>query len=100
MQLPNFFIVGAAKAGTTSLWRYLLQHPDIFMPSDILYKEPAYFSDIKGIRNLHEYAALFSAANTEKMIGEASTAYLTSPESPVRIKDLSPSTCDVYSQDD
>ncbi len=90
MQLPNFFIVGAAKAGTTSLWRYLLQHPDVFMPSDIMYKEPAYFSDIKGIRNLDEYEALFSGVTAEKMIGEASTAYLTSPESPVRIKDKIP----------
>ncbi|MEJ2163891.1 MAG: glycosyltransferase [Desulfobacterales bacterium] len=90
MQLPNFFIVGAAKAGTTSLWRYLIQHPEIFMPSDIMYKEPAYFSDIKGIRSLHQYAALFSSSSTKKMIGEASTAYLTSPESPVRIKDMIP----------
>ena len=88
MRLPNFFIVGAAKAGTTSLWRYLLQHPDIFMPNDIMYKEPAFFSDIKGFRSLHEYATLFAASTTEKMIGEASTAYLTSPESPIRIKDL------------
>jgi tetratricopeptide (TPR) repeat protein len=90
MRLPNFFIVGAAKAGTTSLWRYLLQHPDIFMPPDIMYKEPAYFSDIKGFRSLSEYTKLFSSAKTEKMIGEASTAYLTSPESPVRIKELIP----------
>ncbi len=88
MRLPNFFIAGAAKAGTTSLWRYLLQHPDIFMPSDIMYKEPAFFSDIKGVKSLKEYASLFSNATTEKMIGEASTAYLTSPESPVRIKEL------------
>ena len=86
MKLPNFFIVGAAKAGTTSLWRYLLQHPDVFMPSDIMYKEPAYFSDIKGISSLNQYGSLFSGAGAEKMIGEASTAYLTSPESPVRIK--------------
>lgn len=38
---PDFFIAGAAKSGTTSLWQYLLQHPDIFMPSDIRYKEPS-----------------------------------------------------------
>jgi hypothetical protein len=41
MKLPNFFIVGAAKAGTTSLYAYLSQHPDIYM-SPI--KEPNYFS--------------------------------------------------------
>ena len=88
MRLPNFFIAGAAKAGTTSLWRYLLQHPDIFMPTDIMYKEPAFFSDIKGVKSLKEYTLLFSDATTEKMVGEASTAYLTSPESPVRIKEM------------
>jgi hypothetical protein len=90
MKLPNFFIVGAAKAGTTSLWRYLLQHPDVFMPSDIMFKEPAYFSDIKGITDFKQYGSLFSGAETEKMIGEASTAYLTSPESPIRIKNKIP----------
>ena len=39
--LPNFFVVGAPKAGTTSLFHYLDQHPQIYM-SPI--KEPAYFS--------------------------------------------------------
>ena len=41
MPEPNFFIVGAPKAGTTSLYHYLDQHPDIYM-SPI--KEPCYFS--------------------------------------------------------
>jgi hypothetical protein len=39
--LPNFFIVGAPKAGTTSLYYYLSQHPDVYM-SPI--KEPNYFA--------------------------------------------------------
>jgi len=90
MKLPNFFIVGAAKAGTTSLWRYLLQHPEIFMPSDIVYKEPAFFSDIKGGNNIDKYKSLFSGVRNESMIGEASTAYLTSPESPARIVTMIP----------
>ena len=37
---PNFFIVGAPKSGTTSLFHYLEQHPEIFIPS---IKEPRYF---------------------------------------------------------
>ena len=41
MRQPDFFIVGAAKAGTTSLYHYLDQHPDIYMSP---LKEPAYFS--------------------------------------------------------
>lgn len=40
--LPNFFIVGAGKAGTTSLHRYLAQHPQIYMSP---VKEPCYFAD-------------------------------------------------------
>ena len=40
-KLPNFFIVGAAKSGTTSLYHHLCQHPDIFMSP---VKEPGYFS--------------------------------------------------------
>ena len=39
--LPNFFIVGTGKAGTTSLYHYLQQHPQIYM-SPI--KEPCYFA--------------------------------------------------------
>lgn len=39
--LPNLFVVGVPRGGTTSLWYYLGQHPDIFM-SDV--KEPYYFS--------------------------------------------------------
>src|SRR5580700_10947295 len=38
---PNFFIVGAPKAGTTSLYHYLDQHPDIYMSP---MKEPCYFA--------------------------------------------------------
>ena len=40
MPLPNFLIVGAAKSGTTSLYRYLQDHPEVFMPE---MKEPDFF---------------------------------------------------------
>lgn len=42
--LPNFFILGAAKSGTTSLYAYLTQHPDVFFPIE---KEPHFFDDSK-----------------------------------------------------
>ncbi len=42
LQLPNFFLVGAPKAGTTSLYHYLDQHPDIYMSA---IKEPCFFAD-------------------------------------------------------
>jgi len=32
MEIPNFLIIGAAKSGTTALYRYLKQHPEIYMP--------------------------------------------------------------------
>ena len=41
--LPNFLIVGASKCGTTALFYYLKQHPEISFPS---LKEPKYFSSI------------------------------------------------------
>jgi hypothetical protein len=41
MTLPNFLIVGVPKAGTTSLYKYLSQHPDVYVPK---IKEPHYFS--------------------------------------------------------
>lgn len=86
---PSFFIVGAARSGTTSLWMFLKQHPDIFMPRVV--KEPSYFCDIYGYKNFDKYLRLFTDANNEKAIGEASTPYLTSPESPTRIREFYPS---------
>jgi sulfotransferase family protein len=48
-ELPNFLIVGAGKSGTTSLYRYLRQHPQIYM-SPI--KEPCYFASEIRVENL------------------------------------------------
>jgi hypothetical protein len=47
--LPNFFIVGTGKAGTTSLYHYVQQHPAIYM-SPI--KEPCYFASEVRTENL------------------------------------------------
>ena len=81
---PNFFVVGAAKAGTTSLWRYLMQHPEIFLPESDLYKEPAFFckSARIGIKEEQKYFQLFAEAQEfHKAIGECSTVYLPCPDS-------------------
>lgn len=82
---PNFFIVGAPKAGTTSLYEYLNKIPEIYMSEN---KEPNYFSlktipnkkPFKPIRNTTEYLALFMQANKQKVVGEASTNYLYDPD--------------------
>ena len=84
-KLPNFLIVGAAKSGTTSLYHFLKQHPEIYMSSS---KEPKFITSqflsfpFKGIgdekveqniiKSFREYCNLFKDVNNEKMIGEAS----------------------------
>jgi hypothetical protein len=86
---PNFLIVGAAKAGTTSLYEYLKQHPDICLPLDPKRKEPTYFVDsYTGVRDYNDYLSLFAHGRGSKAIGEASTAYLYSEESPGWIKSV------------
>jgi hypothetical protein len=75
---PDFFIAGAPKCGTTSLWNYLRAHPAVFMPAN---KEPNYFcSDLPAERvgTLAEYEALFSTASPHALMGEASVFYLYS----------------------
>lgn len=90
MNKPNFFIVGAARSGTTSMWWYLKQHRQVFMPNDELNKEPAFFSD-KSSMSLEEYLKLFEAAEEQhKVIGEVSTAYLVDPKSARKIKEFNP----------
>lgn len=83
---PNFFIVGAARAGTTSLWQYLQVHPKVYMPGDELFKEPTFFSNDGKKRELKDYLSLFNPAAAEhKWVGEASVAYMTDPGSARRI---------------
>src|SRR3569833_500177 len=76
---PDFFIAGAPKCGTTSLWNYLRAQPAVFMPDN---KEPIYFcSDLPAdlrVRTLAEYEALFSSAPPHALTGEASVFYLYS----------------------
>lgn len=87
--LPNFLIVGAAHSGTTSLYFYLRQHPEIFMPMNPKSKEPTHFvSSRPGVAEFHKYASLFRDAIGKKAIGEASTAYLYCEESAERIKSV------------
>ena len=103
-RLPNFFIIGAMRAGTTSLWRYLAQHPDIFM-SPI--KETRFFAvkDLdpakikmmklhpfwkRSVFNLSEYCRLFQDAKGEQILGEASPVYMVYPHVAPNIRKLTP----------
>lgn len=87
---PNFFIVGAAKCGTSSLFYYLDQHPDICMADEKHAVEPAFFADHTGVSNMEDYLDLFSHYKSEKMVGEKSTAYLYDKNTAGRIHKFNP----------
>lgn len=69
----DFVIIGAAKAGTTSLYKKLSMHPDIFMSTP---KEPEFFArdDVYAQGN-EWYVSLFASARAGQTCGEASTLY-------------------------
>jgi hypothetical protein len=92
LKKPNLFIAGAPRCGTTSLWSYLKDHPDIFMSAE---KELYFFdSDLRPSGwqppPLEQYLANFSAAGDRKIVGEATPSYLRSERAPKEIKAFSP----------
>jgi hypothetical protein len=103
MTMPNFLIIGAQKSGTTSLYDYLKQHPQIYMSP---VKEPRFFAiegekpnfQGPGDQELYEnivvdveaYRALFQGASKETAIGEASVLYLYIPRASERIRHYIP----------
>lgn len=90
---PNFFIVGASKAGSTTLHNYLKNHSQIFM-SEI--KEPCFFSrdytkdSIELIKDEKQYLKLFKKRKNEIMVGESSSTYLQDIQTPHLIKQYVP----------
>lgn len=92
MIIPNFLIIGAQKSGTTSLYYYLKQHPDIFMYPG---KEIHFFTYMQEpISDCHisiaEYQSLFSNVKGQRAVGEASPSYIYSKAAPERIKAYNP----------
>ncbi len=101
--LPNFILIGAGKAGTSSLAHYLRQHPDIFVSTP---KELNYFAftdanlaqynlaDQQWIQNsittLDAYQQKFSQVKHETAIGEASGIYMFHPQAAARIQAMLP----------
>jgi len=106
---PNLFIVGASKSGTTALYSFLKQHPDVFMPE---IKEPRFFcKDLIregdrflrknrmnpfhdrgyfGVRSEKDYLQLFKDWGKEKIAGEASPQYLYSKSAAKEIRRFNP----------
>ncbi|MGH3136356.1 MAG: sulfotransferase [Gaiellaceae bacterium] len=105
MTLPTFIVIGVAKGGTTSIYRYLDQHPEIFMCPD---KGPNYFGyedarDWKWhdegeppllrhfkVTTVEEYEALFDGVTNERAIGEVSPQYFRCPTAARRIHECVP----------
>jgi len=87
---PNFFIVGAPRCGTTSLYEYLRRTKKVYMSP---VKEPNYFSietipdnfQFKPIRDKKKYLGLFAKVKNEKAVGESTVTYLQDPKAPVLI---------------
>ncbi len=85
-EFPDFYLVGAPKCGTTALYDFLRQHPEIFLPqakellffaSDLSY--PTWLSE-------EEFLTNFSGRRDERRIGTAHTAYLQSTRAATEIK--------------
>lgn len=82
----DFFIIGAARAGTSTMWDLLVRTPGVFLPQKFLHKEPGYFSELTGMSSRNRYLSLFdSVPSHNRVLGEASTAYLTDPSAAERI---------------
>lgn len=101
MTLPNFFLIGAAKSGTTALYSFLKQHPEVFLPER---KEPHFFAFQnqelrfrgpgvtinKAITRIDEYRRLYANVAGESAIGDCSASYLYVQGTCERIHDLCP----------
>lgn len=100
MVKPNFLIIGAAKAGTTSLYHYLNQHPQIYMSplketnyfalagKQLIFRGPGDHDYINrfSLTTIDAYQAQFEGVTHERAIGEASPLYLYEPHVPQRIR--------------
>lgn len=85
---PTFLVVGVPKAGTTTLYHYLREHPEVFMSPA---KEPTYFVPRKSrVATWEAYLALFADAGDAKAIGEATPRYFHDPEAMERIAQALP----------
>jgi len=99
MRLPNFIIIGASKAGTTTLYKYLCLHPQVYMCTP---KEPEFFAsenDKNYTKGIDWYASLFSKAELHQVCGEASgryTHYPHFPEASERIAQILPRVKLIY----
>ena len=91
-RVPDFYIVGAPKAGTTAMYEYLRTHPDLYLPER---KELRFFGSDLDIRDrqpltAEQYLAYFAAAPADALIGTAYVWYLYSRRAAEEIAQFSP----------
>ena len=84
--LPNFFIAGTMRSGTTSLTRYLDAHPDVFIAPQ---KEIHYF-DLNYPRGIDWYRQQFSNVDREVAVGDATPSYVYLEEAVARMTETVP----------
>jgi hypothetical protein len=95
-RIPDFFLVGHSKSGTTALYEMLSQHPRVFVG----YKEPRYFASELHERDiprqprtpetLDEYMAWFARADSSQLVGDISPDYLWSQSAAEQIAEVAP----------
>jgi len=96
MTSPTFIIIGAHKAGTTSLYEYLSQHPQVYLPpikeTNYFAYEDAYASDgsYYPVRTWEDYTALYKGAGSYRARGDVSPEYLLNHSSAWRIREALP----------
>ena len=94
-RFPDFLIVGAQKCGTTSLFQYLDEHPQVYTSPE---KEPHFYSYVGekrphwGMEEVDNYTSLFQEASPEQHCVEASTWYLYSTTAAEQIRQYAPDT--------
>jgi hypothetical protein len=81
MPLPHFLIIGAMKAGTTTLFRDLAANPAIYFPLD---KEPGFLAteEVLTPTGSAAYAGIYCRARPSQVLGDASTTYSKLPDIP------------------
>jgi len=82
-----FFIAGAAKSGSSSLYYYLGKHPDIYMSKK---KEIGFFSNLFNEKDVEWYQSHFDFNYAAKIYGEATVEYMVHDNAPLRIKKIFP----------
>ena len=87
---PNFFVIGAAKAATTSLCDLIASHPDVFFCP---IKEPSFFT-LEYHRGIDWYESLFAGSGSARAVGEGSTTYSQSGVWPNTVERLARSSPD------